>query len=229
MRAFQPGDNTCPREPGLREPPQTPIGPDDEPRRPAKIKIKLADGKEREIQSMTAQMFRSPEGMLSARQFVERLYGKVPDLFKDEDELIRLWSEPATRKALLQALSERGYGPGALKDMVQIFNAGKSDVFDVLAYIAFAKRPVTRRERVESRKPAILSNYDERLQAFLDFVLSQYVSEGVSELDDAKLTTLLQLKYSDTGDAIAHLGGATAIRDAFIGFQPHLYRPRIEH
>jgi type I restriction enzyme R subunit len=158
-----------------------------------------------------------------ARQFVERLYGNVPELFKDEDELVRLWSEPATRKALLQALSEKGFGPGALKDMVQIFNAEKSDVFDVLACVAFAKPPVTRQERAETRKPAILSHYDERLQAFLDFVLAEYVSHGVSELDDGKLGTLLTLKYGDSGDAFELLGGAAAIRDAFIGFQRHLY------
>ena len=139
-----------------------------------------------------------------------------------------LWSEPATRKALLASLSEKGFGATALAEMAAIVNAGKSDVFDVLAHVAFAKPPLTRERRVETRKPAILSNYDERLQAFLDFVLSQYVNLGVSELDDDKLTTLLQLKYSDTGDAIAHLGGATAIREAFIGFQRRLYLPQIE-
>ncbi len=104
-------------------------------------------------------------------------------------------------------------------------NAEKSDVFDVLAYIAFAKAPITRQERVEGRKPLILPNYDEKLQAFLDFVLAQYVVEGVSELDPEKLTPLLHLKYGDIHDAVAQLGGTATIRQAFIGFQRHLYAP----
>ena len=107
--------------------------------------------------------------------------------------------------------------------MAEVINAEKSDVFDVLAYVAFATPTVTRRERVETRKPGILSHYDERLQAFLDFVLGQYVSLGVSELDDGKLTTLLELKYGHTSDAIEQIGDAAAIRNAFIGFQRYLY------
>jgi type I restriction enzyme R subunit len=215
----------CPGEPGLRERPQPPIDPDYErPARPTKIKIKLADGKERQIQSMTATTFWSPDGTpISAAQFVERLFGQLPAFFKDEDQLVKLWSEPTTRKALLASLAEKGFGATALAEMAEVINAEKSDIFDVLSYIAFAKPPVTREERVETRKPGILSHYEEHLQAFLDFVLAQYVSHGVSELDDAKLTTLLQLKYSDTGDAIEFLGGAAAIRSAFIGFQRYIY------
>lgn len=216
----------CPHEPGgFEEPPQQPLGGDEEPPpRPAKIKIKLADGKERQIQSMTATMFYGPDGKpISAAQFVERLFGQLPEFFKDEDQLVQLWSEPATRKALLAGLSEKGFGAGDLKEIAEVINAEKSDIFDVLAYVAFARPPVTRQERVEFRKLAILSNYDERLAAFLDFVLGQYVSLGVSELDDAKLTALLELKYGHTSDAIAQLGSASAIREAFIGFQRQLY------
>ena len=42
---------------------------------------------------------------MSAAQFIERLYGELPALFKDEDELRALWSEPQTRRKLL----ERGH------------------------------------------------------------------------------------------------------------------------
>jgi type I restriction enzyme, R subunit len=57
----------------------------------------------------------------------------------------------------------------------------------------------------------------------LDFVLAQYVKEGVGELDQAKLPHLLELKYRAVSDATELLGGVTRIRDAFIGFQKHLY------
>lgn len=214
-----------PRDP-VDDPPTPPGGDDDEPQRPSKIKIKLADGKERLIQSMTATMFYGPDGKpLSAAQFVERLFGELPAFFADEDQLVQLWSEPGTRKTLLASLSDKGFSAADIAGIAEVINAEKSDIFDVLAYVAFAKPPVTRQERVETRKPIILSSYDERLQAFLDFVLAQYVNLGVSELDDAKLGTLLDLKYGHTGDAIAHLGSAAIIREAFIGFQRRLYTP----
>jgi type I restriction enzyme, R subunit len=71
-----------------------------------------------------------------------------------------------------------------LGEISRLINAEKSDVFDVLAYIAFALAPVTRLERADSHKAKIFSRYDSKLQAFLDFVLAQYVSQGVEELDE---------------------------------------------
>jgi type I restriction enzyme, R subunit len=200
--------------------------PEGEPplEKPKKIIIKLADGKGRTIQHMMATTFWSPDGKpISAAQFVERLFGELPQFFKDEDELRRIWSRPDTRKALLTNLTEKGFGGEQLAQISQMINAEKSDLFDVLGYIAFALTPITRSERVEARKSDILSRYDEKLQAFLDFVLAQYVKEGVGELDQEKLASLLQLKYQSVADATDQLGGVPVIKDTFIGFQRYLY------
>ena len=59
----------------------------------------------------------------------------------------------------------------------------KAILFDVLAYIAYARIPITRAERAESRKPRIMPRYDSKLQEFLDFVLAQYVSQGRRRAD----------------------------------------------
>ena len=68
--------------------------------KPAKIILRLADGKERSIQSITATTFWSPGGTpISAAQFVEELYGNLSALFQDKDELRNLWSNPDTRKS----------------------------------------------------------------------------------------------------------------------------------
>ncbi len=213
-----------PAPPGEDEGDTEPEGGEEEPPTPRKIKIKLADGKERTIQHMMATTFWSVDGRpMSAAQFIERLFGELPQLFKDEDELRTLWGQPDTRKALLESLSEKGYGDEQLSEIRRMIDAEKSDLFDVLAYIAFALAPITREERVSTRRQQIFARYEPKLQAFLDFVLSQYVKEGVGELDQAKLPHLLELKYRAISDAAAQLGGVAHIRDAFIGFQRHLY------
>lgn len=224
---LEPEPPSMPRPPsGVREDP-TPFDHTDcdKPPRPTRLKIKLADGKERTLQHISATMFYSPDGRpLSAAEFVERLFGELPALFKDETELALLWGDPATRRALLESLSERGYGAEQLGEIRRMIDAEKSDIFDVLAYIAFALAPVTRAERVERRRSAIFAQYDDKLQTFLDFVLAQYVKEGVSELDQEKLPDLLVLKYRGIADATAVLGGdAKRIREAFVGFQRRLY------
>jgi type I restriction enzyme, R subunit len=197
---------------------------DDEIEKPQRLKIKLADGKERTIQHISATSFWSPDGRpISAQQFIQSLFGQLPQLFKDEAELRKLWSVPGTRKALLKNLEERGFAGEQLKEITRIIDAEKSDLFDVLAYIAYARKPVSRAERAEDHKPKILPLYDLKLQGFLDFVLAQYVSQGVGELDQEKLSHLLELKYHTVSDAADQLGGIPAIREAFIGFQKYLY------
>ena len=147
---LEPEPKTPRASPGMGETPQAPLTPpEDPPPRPAKIKIKLADGKERAIQHMTATTFWSPDGRpMSAAEFVEKLFGELPRLFKDEDELREIWCQPDTRKALLEQLAEKGFGDDQLAEIRRVIDAEKSDVFDVLAYVAFALAAITRAESV---------------------------------------------------------------------------------
>lgn len=210
--------------------PTGPREPDPEPRQPEepdglqRVKIKLADGKERTIQHIGTTSFWGPDGRpISAKQFMESLFGQLPELFRDEAELRAIWGRPDTRKALLTTLGERGFGGEQLAEMGKVIDAQKSDVFDILAYIAFALPPITRAERVEKHRGEILLRYDAKLQAFIDFVLGQYVAQGVEELDQDKLARLLELRYQTLADATAALGAAPVIRSAFVGFQEHLF------
>ena len=167
--------------------------------------MKLADGKERTIQHMMATTFWHPDGTpMSAQQFMEVLFGKLPEFFKDEDELRAIWSRPDTRKKLLEGLAEKGFGKEHLAEMQKIIDAEKSDLFDVLAHVAYALPPLTREERAAKARVIISTRFNSKQQVFLDFVLSHYVSVGVEELDQAKLTPLLRLSYYDSiADAVA--------------------------
>ena len=188
--------------------------------------MKLADGKERTIQHMMVTSFWHPDGTpMSAQQFMEVLFGKLPEFFKDEDELRALWSAPDTRKKLLEGLAEKGFGRDQLAEMQKIIDAEKSDLFDVLAHVAYALPPLTREERAAKAKVIISTHFNNKQQVFLDFVLSHYVSVGVEELDQDKLTPLLRLKYHDSiADAVADLGKPEEIGQVFSGFQKYLYQ-----
>ena len=212
-----------PRE--ATEPENPEARPAKEPAEPRQtLRIRLADGKERTIQHMSATSYWSPEGKpMSAVQFVERLFGELPTLFRNEDELRELWSRPETRKALLEGLEEKGYGIEQLREIARMIDAPNSDLFDVLAYIAWARPPVSRAERVESHRPLIFQGIDYPQKEFLEFVLDHYVERGVTELDPDKLPHLIDLKYHSVQDAVRELGSVAGIRDVFIDFQRKLY------
>jgi type I restriction enzyme R subunit len=204
-------------------PPKDPKEPGE---RPEKVVIKLADGKARTIQHISATSFWGPDGRpLSAAEFIQSLFGKAPELFRDEDELRRLWGAPDTRKALLAALGEAGFGAEPLQEMARIIDAPDSDVFDVLAYVAFALPPITRADRVALRKRVALDGYDAELTSFLEFVLGQYVQQGVGELDGEKLPGLLELRYANASEGAATLGGVKSVRQAFLDVQRGLFQP----
>jgi type I restriction enzyme, R subunit len=83
------------------------------------------------------------------------------------------------------------------------------------------KRAMNER-RVRGWRSGIGSTTSKR--TFLEFVLAHYVSEGVQELDQDKLTPLLRLRYQDAiADAIMDLGRPEQINKAFTGFQKYLY------
>lgn len=191
-----------------------------------KAKVKLADGKERNIQHMMVTSFWHPSGTpMSSQQFMELLYGKLPEFFSDETELQALWSAPDTRKKLLEGLAEKGFGSDQLAEMQKIIDAENSDLFDVLAHVAWSLPTVTREERASIARPSIGVHFNNKQQAFLEFVLAHYIAEGVGELDRDKLTPLLRLKYHNSlPDALADLGKPDEIGQVFAGFQRYLYQ-----
>jgi len=154
---------------------------------------------------------------------LECLFGALPEYFQDEDELRAIWSVPDTRKALLLGLAEKGFGKEQMTEMQKVIDAENSDLFDVLAYVAFALERFTRVERAEKAKPEIKSRFNNKQQAFLDFVLAQYVNAGVDELDDVRIGPFLELNYGSMADAVEHLGNPKQIREMFLGFQKYLY------
>ncbi len=187
------------------------------------IRIRLSKGKTLELDSMIKTSFYAPDGKpMSAEEFIGRLFTDLPKFFESEAELRRIWSLPDTRKRLLEELTEHGYNQAQLEELKKLVKAQNSDIFDVLSYIAYHKEIIPRLDRA-AKAELRLKAYDKEKQAFLNFVLKQYVEEGVKELDDSRLKGLLELRYHSIHDAKEAIGDIAGIRDAFIGFQKYLY------
>lgn len=194
-----------------------------------KIKVKLKDGKEREIQSMISTSFWSADGKpISADDFLKNLFGELPNLFKNEDELRTLWSNPLTRRTLLEKLDVAGFGKEELSNLQKLIDAEKSDLFDVLEYVFNSDiKPMTREARVAAAQATIFALLDNKQREFIEFVLSKYIETGVEELDQEKLPILLTNKYQSLEDAKDILGDVANISRLFIEFQQHLYKQKV--
>jgi len=191
---------------------------------PKIVRIKLRDGKEREIKHMVFTSFWSADGKpISVDDFMRNMFGAMPEFFKSEEELRNIWSNPITRKTFLEKIAAIGYGRDQLETLQKMIDAQNSDLFDVLAYVSFLTPPVSRIQRIIQTKDNILDGLEEKQRDFLNFVLSKYEQKGVEELDEEKLPVLLNLKYHSPADAIETLGDVESIRSIFFNFQRDLY------
>ncbi|MBX3164882.1 MAG: DEAD/DEAH box helicase family protein [Bacteroidetes bacterium] len=218
-----------PREPKpypTPDPKPTVVGEPKE--RKQKIKIKLRNGKEREIQHIASTSFWSADGKpISAEEFLGNLFGELPKLFKDEEELRKLWSNPLTRKILLEKLEEAGFPKSDLLTLQKLVDMENSDLYDVLEYVFNGDYiAMTREARAKAAEATIFALLNNKQKEFITFVLSKYIETGVDELDQEKLPILLTNKYQSLEDAKEILGDVKNISKLFIEFQEHLYKQK---
>ena len=220
----EPVDPTPPPTPGPTPGP-TPE-PTPEPEKRKKAKIKLADGKEFEIQSTSSKMFYLNGEVVGAQEFIQKLYDtlKLPEIFESEEKLRELWSNPITRRELLARLEAEGCSTANLRQMQELIDAQDSDLYDVLEYISYERAPLTRKERVRQADSNISNFLTIEQKEFIDFVLANYIKEGIDELDDTRLGHMIVLKYNTMNEAKETLGDLKEFRDIFIEFQKYLYQ-----
>jgi type I restriction enzyme R subunit len=202
----------------------------DEPRpKKKKAKVKLRDGKERTIQQTVQTSFWSADGKpISAEEFLNNLFGELPKLFKDEEELRKLWSNPLTRKTLLENLDAAGFPKDDLLTLQKLVDMEKSDLYDVLEYVFNGDYiAMTREARAKAAEATIFALLNDKQREFIAFVLSKYVDTGVDELDQEKLPILLTNKYQSLEDAKEILGDVSNISRLFVEFQEHLYNQNV--
>lgn len=194
-----------------------------------KVKIKLRNGKEREIKHMVSTSFWSADGKpISAEEFLNNLFGELPKLFKDEEELRKLWSSPITRRILLENLDAAGFPKDDLLTLQKLVDMEKSDLYDVLEYVFNGDYiAMTREARAKAAEATIFALLNDKQKEFITFVLSKYIETGVDELDQEKLPILLTNKYQSLEDAKEILGDVANISRLFIEFQEHLYKQKI--
>src|SRR3989344_5520002 len=110
----------------VKEPKEPPYIVDPEPPEEKKrvVKIKLRDGKEREIKHMISTSFWSSDGKpISIQEFMDNMFGAMPEFFKNEEELRKIWSNPTTRKVFLDKIAEKGFGKDELEILQKMIDA----------------------------------------------------------------------------------------------------------
>ena len=188
------------------------------------VEIKLSDGHVLRLCAQWQEKFMFDGELITLEQFIKILFGKIPEFFKDSKDLRARWSDPTTREALLQNLSDNGFSKERLRQVQALTQNEKCDLLDVLELIAYNKSPMERAERVRLMHEEILNEISEKQVPFMEFVLQQYVENGVDELSLNQLPELVKLKYGTIKDACDKMGvTGKDLKKLFTDFQKTLY------
>lgn len=187
-----------------------------------KIVIKLSD--KREIEVIKDYMFMDVDGKpISTKDFIEKIFGHLPQYFNSKEELIKIWANPLSREKLLHKLEIAGFGIDKLTSLQEIIDAKESDLLDVLEYIAYSIKPIKRLDRVEENRDSIYSNLNDNKKDFVNFLVDLYIKAGVSQLSNNNIKDLINMKYNSLEDAKKNLGNISSIKEVFTNFQKSLY------
>lgn len=187
-----------------------------------KIVIKLSD--KREIEVIKDYMFMDVDGKpISTKDFIEKIFGHLPQYFNSKEELIKIWANPLSREQLLNKLEIAGFGIDKLTSLQEIIDAKDSDLLDVLEFIAYSIEPIKRMDRVEENKDNIYSNLNDNKKDFVDFLVDLYIKAGVSQLSNSNIKDVINMKYNSLEDAKKNLGNISSIKEVFTNFQKSLY------
>ena len=114
----------------------------------------------------------------------ENILGKYASL----DNFIRQWSAEEKKEAIRDLLRQRGIDLEQVKEQ-----QGMADVddFDFICHVAFDKKPLTRRERVNNvKKRDFLSKYSGAAREVLEALLDKYMNTGIYEIEKTEVLKL---------------------------------------
>ena len=202
-----------------------------EPAEPYEVKekliIDLSNGRKVKVTNIDTRYIDEHGKPLTAREFLEKLVGELPAIYKDEAHLRSIWSNPDTRATLLKQLGALGFDKEQLDDLRQMIATPHCDIFDVLSHISFASDLITRKQRVAFVKgnPEFFEVYKKvEAKEFLEFVLQHYETYGIEELQRDKLGDLVKLKLGTPKDAKTAFGDMKTLLNAYYRLQENIYK-----
>lgn len=198
---------------------------EEQEQRKEKLIVELSNGRKLKIIDVETRYIDENGKPLSAKQFLEKLIGDLPNLYQNEEQLRKAWANPETRKELLEKLSELGFATEQLQSMRKMIASPETDIFDVLAHISFSTDIKTRQDRANNvREDEFLTIYKNlKAREFLEYVLNVYEQHGIEELGRDKLNDLIRINLGTTKDAKQAFGSTQNIIKAYYDLQKRIY------
>ena len=189
-----------------------------------KVVVKLSARRSLSLHTDWKERIQFGDELITIEEYIQRLFGKLPEFLDGEEDLRERWANPETRQQLLDVLERSGFAEDKLNLMRRFLEMESCDMLDVLSFLAYNTTPIDRQRRADVLREDMLKKVSKAQQEFANFILNMYVRNGFKELGMDKLGTLIDMKYHTISDAKRSLNMEPGqMRDFFLNMQHDLY------
>lgn len=186
--------------------------PDD----PVETPVVDRDGCKVKVINKTVSVYDANGKLLRQEDIIDYTRTNIKGEYASLSDFIRKWKASDKKKTIEESFTARGIDLKALKA-----DQGMEDVddFDFICYVAYGKKPLTRKERANNvKKKDFFSKYSADAQAVLDILLDKYMNQGITEVEDIKVLSLADFaNYGKPAKIVKLFGGKaqyeTAVRE----------------
>ena len=197
---------------GGKEPPVDPVEPP----------IVDKDGCQVKIINKTVSVYDANGKLLRQEDIIDYTRTNIKGEYASLSDFIRKWKASDKKKTIEESFRAMGIDLKVLKA-----DQGMKDVddFDFICYVAYGKKPLTRKERANNvKKKDFFSKYSADAQAILDILLDKYMNQGIIEVEDIKVLSLADFaNYGKPAKIVKLFGGKAQYEAAVRELEASIY------
>lgn len=216
-------------KPGV--PPKTPKKPEVPPTKPPIVDPPTnepkpfvdKDGCTVKIINKTVSVYDTNGKLLRQEDIIDYTKTNIVGEYASLQSFITKWKGEKRKAVIDESLKEVGIDLKALKGSQGM---GDVDDFDFICYVAYGKKPLTRKERANNvKKRDFFSKYSGDAKAVLEILLDKYMNEGIYEMEKTEILKLEEFARFGKPAKIAKLfGGKSGYEAAINELEMEMYQ-----
>ena len=180
------------------------------------------DGCKVKIINKTVSVYDASGKLLRQEDIIDYTRTNIQGEYASLSDFIRKWNASDKKEAINQSFMAMGIDLNALK-----MDQGMSDVddFDFICYVAYGRKPLTRKERANNvKKKDFFSKYSADAQAVLSILLDKYMNQGIGEVEDIKVLSLADFaEFGKPAKIVRLFGGKPQYEAAIKELEASIY------
>ncbi len=162
-------------------------------------------------------------GKLKTVQFTQYAKDQITTMFPSMNDFRNKWNDLEERQHILDELENNGI---SIEQLMDITKQQDVDPFDLLCFVAFDLKPLTRKQRADllkKNKPDIFAHYSERAKDVLNLILEKYVDYGLNQIRPDIISVEPITQQGNPIEIVNEFGGMDEFKKAISELQTLLY------